>query len=155
PHQLRNNGFPDIFEIRGEILMHRAAFNRLNAERIENGEVAYANPRNFAAGTIKLQDSAEVARRPLDCFLYFLYADNRDRIFKDHWDSLGGLKQCGFHISDHRERCINLDEVLALISKWERERHLLSFDIDGIVIKVNSYAQQDELGFTAKSPRWA
>src|SRR5690606_33803430 len=72
PHQLKSNGFPNVFEIRGEILIHRAAFNRLNTERIENGEVAYANPRNFAAGTIKLQDSAEVARRPLDCFLYFL-----------------------------------------------------------------------------------
>jgi len=155
PHQLKNTGFPDIFEIRGEIFMHRAAFNRLNTERIENGEVAYANPRNFAAGTIKLQNSAEVSRRPLDCFLYSLHLDNREKHFKSHWESLEALKQWGFHISEHRLLCTSMDEVLAFIEKWEKERHILSFDIDGIVIKVNSYAQQDELGFTSKSPRWA
>lgn len=155
PNRLKSNGYPDVFEIRGEIFMHRPAFQRLNNERIENGEMAYANPRNFAAGTIKLQDSAEVARRPLDCFLYFLYSDNRNRLFNTHWDSLQAVKSWGFHVCEHTARCTNIDEVLAFVSKWDQARHDLSYDIDGIVIKVNDYGQQEELGFTAKSPRWA
>lgn len=155
PYKLRKDGYPPEFEIRGEIFMHRPAFQRLNNERIENGEMAYANPRNFAAGTIKLQDSAEVARRPLDCFLYFLYCDDRNRLFSGHWDSLEAVKSWGFHVSDHTLLCNNIDEVLAFIAKWDKERHNLSYDIDGIVIKVNDYSQQEELGFTAKSPRWA
>ena len=154
-NSLKTNGYPDLFEIRGEIFMHRPAFQRLNTERIENGEMAYANPRNFAAGTIKLQDSAEVARRPLDCFLYFLYSENRNRIFGTHWDSLQAVKSWGFHVCEHTELCTNIDEVLAFINKWDNGRHDLSYDIDGIVIKVNDYGQQEELGFTAKSPRWA
>lgn len=155
PNRLKSNGFPDLFEIRGEIFMHRPAFERLNDERIEQGKVAYANPRNFAAGTIKLQDSAEVARRPLDCFLYFLYSDNRNRLFETHWDSLQAIKHWGFHVSEHTALCASIEEVLAFIAKWEKKRFDLSYDIDGIVIKVNNYGQQEELGFTAKSPRWA
>ncbi|GGC29941.1 DNA ligase [Parapedobacter defluvii] len=155
PNKLRTDGYPDLFEIRGEIFMHRAAFQRLNNERIENGEMAYANPRNFAAGTIKLQNSAEVARRPLDCFLYFLYSDNRNRLFSNHWDSLQAVKSWGFHVCEHTARCTSIDDVLAFIAKWEEARYDLSYDIDGIVIKVNDYGQQEELGFTAKSPRWA
>ncbi|MEC3879876.1 NAD-dependent DNA ligase LigA [Parapedobacter sp. 10938] len=155
PNKLRTDGYPDVFEIRGEIFMHRPAFQRLNNERIENGEMAYANPRNFAAGTIKLQDSAEVARRPLDCFLYFLYCDNRNRLFSNHWDSLEAVKSWGFHVCEHTALCTNMDDVLAFIAKWDKERHNLSYDIDGIVIKVNDYGQQEELGFTAKSPRWS
>jgi DNA ligase, NAD-dependent len=155
PNRLRVDGYPDLFEIRGEIFMHRAAFQRLNNERIENGEMAYANPRNFAAGTIKLQNSAEVARRPLDCFLYFLYSDNRNRLFTNHWDSLQAVKSWGFHVSEHTALCSSIDDVLAFIAKWEAARYDLSYDIDGIVIKVNDYGQQEELGFTAKSPRWA
>ncbi|MGV3762453.1 NAD-dependent DNA ligase LigA [Parapedobacter sp.] len=155
PNKLRTNGYPQVFEIRGEIFMHRPAFQRLNNERIENGDVAYANPRNFAAGTIKLQDSAEVARRPLDCFLYFLYCENRNRLFSNHWDSLKAVKSWGFHVCEHTALCTNIDDVLAFIAKWDKERHNLSYDIDGIVIKVNDYGQQEELGFTAKSPRWA
>ncbi|WP_257668241.1 NAD-dependent DNA ligase LigA [Parapedobacter tibetensis] len=155
PNRLKNNGYPDLFEIRGEIFMHRPAFQRLNNERIENSEMAYANPRNFAAGTIKLQDSAEVARRPLDCFLYFLYSDNRNKLFKNHWDSLQAIKKWGFHVCEHTLLCRSIDEVLAFITKWEEQRLSLSYDIDGIVIKVNDYGQQEELGFTAKSPRWA
>ncbi|WP_257656407.1 NAD-dependent DNA ligase LigA [Parapedobacter lycopersici] len=155
PNRLRTNGYPDLFEIRGEIFMHRPAFQRLNNERIENGEMAYANPRNFAAGTIKLQDSSEVARRPLDCFLYFLYSDNRNRLFSNHWESLMAVKSWGFHVCEHTALCSSIDEVLAFITKWDKERHELSYDIDGIVIKVNDYGQQEELGFTAKSPRWA
>lgn len=155
PNKLRKNGFPEIFEIRGEVFMHRAAFERLNSERLENGEIPYANPRNFASGTIKLQDSSEVAKRPLDCFLYFLYMDGRDKQFKTHWDSLNAVKSWGFHVCEHTKLCNSIDDVFKFISYWDKERHNLSYEIDGIVIKVNSYAQQDELGFTAKSPRWA
>src|SRR5690606_7714765 len=110
-----------------------------------NGEMAYANPRNFAAGTIKLQDSAEVARRPLDCFLYFLYCDDRNRLFSTHWGSLEAVTSWGFHVCEHTALCTNIDDVLAFIAKWDKERHNLSYDIDGIVIKVNDYGQQEEL----------
>lgn len=153
PHQLKNETVPPLFEIRGEIFMHRAAFDRLNREREELGEVQYANPRNFAAGTVKMQDSKEVARRPLDCFLYSLNTDKN--YFKTHWESLESLKSWGFNVCEHTELSSTIDDVLAFVHKWEEQRFHLSYDIDGIVIKVNSYAQQQELGFTAKSPRWA
>ena len=153
PSQIKGDKIPSYFEIRGEVFMHKAAFIRLNEERIESGEIAYANPRNFASGTIKMQDSAEVAKRPLDCFLYFLYSD--DNPFKTHWESLQAVKKWGFKISDESKLCNNIQEVLAFIADWEQKRFNLSYDIDGIVIKVNSYDQQEELGFTAKSPRWA
>ncbi|WP_207534680.1 NAD-dependent DNA ligase LigA [Desertivirga arenae] len=153
PKHLRASGFPDNFEIRGEVFMHRAAFDRLNTERIEKGEVPYANPRNFASGTMKLQDSSEVARRPLDCFLYFLYSDKQ--LFRTHWESLQAVKEWGFQVCEHNKLTRNIDEVLEFIHYWDKNRFDLSYDIDGIVIKVNNYAQQHELGFTAKSPRWA
>lgn len=153
PHQLKADGVPPLFEIRGEIFMHRAAFERLNKEREELGEVQYANPRNFAAGTVKMQDSKEVARRPLDCFLYSLNTDKN--YFKTHWESLQTLKKWGFNVCEHTRLINSIDEALLFIKYWENERFKLSYDIDGIVIKVNSYAQQQELGFTAKSPRWA
>lgn len=153
PHQLKAGDVPPLFEIRGEIFMHRAAFERLNKEREELGEIQYANPRNFAAGTVKMQDSREVARRPLDCFLYSLNTDKN--YFKTHWESLQTLKKWGFNVCEHTKLTNNIDEVLLFIHYWENERFKLSYDIDGIVIKVNSYAQQQELGFTAKSPRWA
>ncbi|GAB3935221.1 NAD-dependent DNA ligase LigA [Mucilaginibacter myungsuensis] len=153
PKKLKHAGYPDEFEIRGEVFMHRKAFERLNNERIENGEVPYANPRNFASGTVKLQDSTEVAKRPLDCFLYGLYTEKQ--LFKTHWESLQAVKSWGFHINDDSKLCKTIDEVLEFINHWDTERYNLSYDIDGIVIKVNSYAQQQELGFTAKSPRWA
>jgi len=153
PHQLKANNYPDQFEIRGEVFMHKKAFERLNQERLDNGEVTYANPRNFASGTVKLQDSAEVAKRPLDCFLYFFYAHKNQ--FKTHWESLQTVKSWGFPVCGHTALCSNMQEVLAFIKTWETERFKLSYDIDGIVLKVNSFAQQEELGFTAKSPRWA
>lgn len=155
PHSLKKSDYPELFEIRGEIFMHHAAFERLNKKREENGEQPYANPRNFASGTIKLQDPKEVAKRPLDCFLYFLYADQRNRIFDSHWDSIQAVKSWGFPICEHTKLCHNIDEILAFIELWDNMRHQLTYDIDGIVIKVNDYAQQEELGFTAKSPRWA
>ncbi|MBC7566838.1 MAG: NAD-dependent DNA ligase LigA [Pedobacter sp.] len=153
PHGLKPKDVPPLFEIRGEIFMHRAAFDRLNNEREELGEVQYANPRNFAAGTIKMQDSKEVAKRPLDCFLYSLNTDKN--YFKTHWESLQSLKDWGFHISKDVKLVNGIDDVLDFITYWSEHRFGLSYDIDGIVIKVNSYAQQQELGFTAKSPRWA
>ncbi|GAA4923075.1 NAD-dependent DNA ligase LigA [Mucilaginibacter defluvii] len=153
PKKLNKGDYPEFFEIRGEVFMHRKAFERLNNERIENGEIPYANPRNFASGTVKMQDSAEVAKRPLDCFLYGLYTDRT--LFKTHWESLEALEKWGFNVNDHSRLCGNIDQVLEFITYWDTERFNLSYDIDGIVIKVNNYGQQQELGFTAKSPRWA
>jgi DNA ligase (NAD+) len=153
PKKLDEGNYPEHFEIRGEVFMHRKAFERLNNERIEQNEVPYANPRNFASGTIKLQDSKEVAKRPLDCFLYFLYTDKP--LFKTHWDSIMAVKSWGFHVCEHTRLCKSISDVLEFIAIWNEKRHDLSYDIDGIVLKVNSYAQQQELGFTAKSPRWA
>ncbi|RFZ95229.1 NAD-dependent DNA ligase LigA [Mucilaginibacter conchicola] len=150
---IAGSNYPELFEIRGEVFMHRKAFERLNKERTDNGEVTYANPRNFASGTMKLQDSAEVARRPLDCFLYGLYTEKQ--LFKTHWESLQAVKEWGFHVDDHSRLCSDINGVLDFIAHWDTERHHLSYDIDGIVIKVNNYSQQQELGFTAKSPRWA
>jgi DNA ligase (NAD+) len=153
PKRLNEGNYPDHFEIRGEVFMHLKAFERLNEERLENGEPPYANPRNFASGTIKLQDSSEVAKRPLDSFMYFLYTDKQ--LFKTHWESLQAVKQWGFPVNEHSKLCADIDGVLQFISHWENKRFNLSYDIDGIVIKVNNYSQQQELGFTAKSPRWA
>jgi DNA ligase (NAD+) len=153
PKKLNTGTYPDLFEIRGEVFMHLKAFERLNKERVDNGEVPYANPRNFASGTMKLQDSAEVARRPLDCFLYGLYTEKT--LFKTHWESLEAVKSWGFHVDNHSKLVSDINGVLEFINHWDTERHNLSYDIDGIVIKVNNYSQQQELGFTAKSPRWA
>lgn len=153
PKRLPEGDYPAEFEIRGEVFMHLKAFERLNEERIQNGEPPYANPRNFASGTIKLQDSSEVAKRPLDSFMYFLYTEKR--LFNTHWDSLQAVKRWGFPVNNESRLCANIEAVLQFISEWENKRFNLSYDIDGIVIKVNSYAQQEELGFTAKSPRWA
>ena len=153
PHHLKANDIPNAFEIRGEIFMHKAAFERLNKEREELDEQTYANPRNFAAGTIKMQDSKEVHKRPMDCFLYTLYTETP--LFKTHWESLHAAAKWGFHTSKHAKLVNTIDEALNFISHWEKQRHALSYEVDGIVIKVNSYSQQQELGFTAKSPRWA
>jgi DNA ligase (NAD+) len=164
PHQLPYGDYPALFEIRGEIFMHRKTFERLNnnykqeleAKGFDEDEIKerlYKNPRNFASGTLKLQDSAEVAKRPLDCFLYFVYADQQ--VSDNHFQSLAKAKSWGFQVSDYYQLCKNMDEVLAFIHHFDKHREALSYDIDGVVIKVNSYAQQQELGFTAKNPRWA
>lgn len=153
PKTIKGSGYPEMFEIRGEVFMHKPAFERLNSERLENNEVPYANPRNFASGTLKMQDSGEVAKRPLDCFLYFLYTDKL--IYNTHWESLEAVKHWGFHICEHNTLCRNIEDVLNFVHVWEEKRFGLSYEIDGIVIKVNNYNQQQELGFTAKSPRWA
>jgi DNA ligase (NAD+) len=153
PHHLKSQDNPEIFEIRGEVFMHRAAFERLNREKEELGEITYANPRNFASGTVKMQDSAEVAKRPLDCFFYSL--NTNKTLFNTHWESLQAIRSWGFHVSEHSKLVSGMDEVLAFIKHWQDERFKIGYDIDGIVIKVNNYGQQEELGYTAKSPRWA
>lgn len=153
PMVLQGGDYPDEFEIRGEIFMHRNTFDELNREREEIGEPPFANPRNFASGTLKMQDSREVAKRGLDCYLYFLLGDKLN--FQTHHQSLVKAKEWGFQVSPTYQLCKNIEEVFEYINYWEKARDNLSFEIDGIVIKVNRYDQQKELGFTAKSPRWA
>lgn len=153
PLKVKGSDYPDDFEIRGEILLPRSEFNRINEERIEAGEAPFANPRNSAAGSLKIQDSAEVARRRLDCLFYGLYSNKI--IAKTHWESLDAAVSWGFKISSHRKLCVTLDEVFEFITVWDIRRFELPFETDGVVIKVNSFRQQEELGFTAKSPRWA
>jgi DNA ligase (NAD+) len=144
--------FPDEFEVRGEIIMPRAVFERINEERIDIGEAPFANPRNCASGTLKMQDSSEVSKRRLDCFLYGYYGTP---LFVNHFEAMNGISSFGFQVSEHRKLCSSINEVMDYIHFWDNKRDELPFDIDGIVIKVNSYRQQEELGFTAKSPRWA
>jgi len=153
PLRLIGSGYPETFEVRGEIILPRPGFEKMNLERIEIGENPFANPRNAAAGSLKLQDSAEVARRPLDGYMYYALGDSLS--FTTHQQSLQTLAGWGFKISDKTALCQSIDEVIAFINKMARERDKLTFDIDGIVIKVNSLEQQQALGFTAKSPRWA
>ena len=146
-------GFIDFFEIRGEIFLPRKVFDDINREREEIGESPLANPRNAASGTMKMQDSAVVAKRKLDCYVYYMMGDKLPAT--SHYENLEEAKQWGFKISPYTKLCSSMDEVFSFIDHWDKERHKLGFDIDGIVIKVNEYKQQQQLGFTAKSPRWA
>ncbi|MBL7811756.1 MAG: NAD-dependent DNA ligase LigA [Bacteroidetes bacterium] len=151
--QLHGDYLPS-FEIRGEIFMHRKGFEKLNAERISNGDTPYANPRNVAAGSLKIKDVAEVARRPLDITLYHLLVDEMP--FDTHFDAIQKhARSWGLKVADSTRLCRNVEEVLAYLHEWDKKRHDLSFDTDGVVIKVNSLRMQEELGFTAKVPRWA
>jgi len=152
PLKLKGN-YPTKFHIRGEILMPFKEFDRINAERQKEGLELYANPRNTASGSLKLQNSAETAKRKLDCYLYTIVGN--DLPFDNQWDMLLAANQYGFKIPDTARLCHSLDEVLDFIAYWDKERKNLEFPIDGIVVKVNSFAQQEELGYTAKSPRWA
>ncbi|MFM9006938.1 MAG: NAD-dependent DNA ligase LigA, partial [Flavobacteriales bacterium] len=156
PLQLRGN-HPGEFEIRGEVFMPKAEFERLNAERTAKGEEPYANPRNTAAGTLKQQDSSEVAKRHLDCFLYYVYAE--DVTYDNHFDAIAHASDWGFKTPPSSKRYIEktttVDGIMGFIEHWDKARHDLPFEIDGVVVKVNRYAQQEELGLTAKSPRWA
>lgn len=147
--------YPDFFEMRGEIIMPHSSFNAINAEREDLGQQPFANPRNAAAGTIKLQDSKEVAKRKLDQYCYFMMMDNDKMIFNNHYESLMAARQWGFNISNFMALCKNVDEIEDFINYWDEKRKELPFDIDGIVIKVNDFKQREILGFTAKSPRWA
>jgi len=148
-----NGNFPAEFEIRGEIFMPHSSFLYLNEEREKNGEPLFANPRNAAAGSLKLQDSKEVAARKLECYLYFLLGE--DLPFASHYENLRAAKNWGFNVPDYSVKCKDADAVYEYIKLWEQSRQELPFDIDGVVIKVNALAQQEKLGFTAKSPRWA
>lgn len=153
PLQLKGKDYPERFIIRGEIFLPHAGFERMNRERQASGEPLFANPRNAAAGTLKLQNSSLVARRPLDCTLYFLLGENLP--CDTHYDNLMKAREWGFKVSPTLQKCAGLQEIFAFIDHWNTERERLPFDIDGIVIKVNSYPQQKLVGFTAKSPRWA
>ena len=152
PLQLRGD-FTDRFAIRGEIVLPIDGFNKMNEERVALGEEPYRNPRNTASGTLKLQDSSLVAKRPLQCFLYQMIADRS--LFTTQLESLQTARKLGFHVPEHYTLASSIDEVMHFISHWEIERPNLPFEIDGIVIKVNDISQQDELGYTSKSPRWA
>ena len=152
PLKLRGD-YPAEFEIRGEILMPFAVFNRLNQEKAEAGEPLFANPRNAAAGTLKLQNSSLVAKRHLDCFLYYMPGEETPA--GTHYGNLMKAKEWGFHMPPYVEVCRSMDEVWAFIEKWDKERGNLPVPIDGIVVKVNDLEKQHLLGYTAKSPRWA
>ena len=145
--------YPNFLEMRGEIIMPHDSFRNTNREREELGLPLFANPRNAAAGTIKLFDSKEAANRRLDNYCYYMMSDNIP--YETHYESLMAAREWGFNISNHIALCKNIDEIEDFINYWDTERKNLPFDIDGIVIKVNSFAQREILGLTAKSPRWA
>lgn len=152
PLALRGD-FPGEFEARGEIFMPRASFDKLNREREESGLPLFANPRNAASGSLKMQNPAEVARRNLDCFLYSVYGE--DLPFDNHYQGLSKARQWGLKISPFIARCQSLQDIYHFIHEWDGARKELPFDIDGVVIKVNAFRHQEMLGYTAKSPRWA
>jgi len=153
PHKVRGEKVLDEFTIRGEILMSRNVFEQLNEARIREGVVPFANPRNAAAGTLKLLDPGIVASRRLDCFFYFLLGENIPS--GSHYENLKMATRWGFNVAESLKVCNSIDEVLRFIDTWETERKYLPYDTDGVVVKVDSLDQQKELGFTAKSPRWA
>ena len=153
PLSINSAELPDKFEIRGEIIMPHKSFDALNAERIEIGDTPFANCRNATSGSIKLINPKEVAKRGLDCYFYYMMGRNLPA--KTHYECMQVLRRAGFKISDHVKLCHSLQEIFDFIHYWDTERRNLPFDIDGIVLKVNSYAQQEMLGFTAKNPRWA
>jgi len=153
PLKITNKILPPEFVIRGEILMPRAVFNKLNDERIKADITPFANPRNAAAGTLKLLDPRIVASRSLDCMVYFLLAEELPH--DNHFDNLKEAAGWGFRVAESIRLCGSLEEVFQFISYWETERKNLPYDTDGVVVKVNSLKQQNELGYTAKSPRWA
>ncbi len=141
------------FDIRGEIILPLNGFEKMNEDRLEAGEDPYRNPRNTASGSLKLQDSAEVANRPLDCLLYQVVAEKNP--FTSHYDTLMYASQIGFKVPKTIKLCKNVDEIIEFLEYWDLKRHELPYETDGVVIKVNSLFHQDELGYTAKSPRWA
>ncbi|HEU4717905.1 MAG TPA: NAD-dependent DNA ligase LigA, partial [Bacteroidia bacterium] len=153
PLSLKKSSWPDDFEIRGEVFMSRKVFNAINREKEDIGEAPLANPRNSTAGTLKMQDSAIVASRKLDSFMYFVLGE--DLPFRTHYESLEAAREWGFKVASYSKKVKGLDAVMKFIAHWDKERFNLDFDIDGVVIKVNDLDQQRSLGFTAKSPRWA
>lgn len=153
PLTLSGDDIPELFEIRGEIFMPYASFDRLNSEREAAGEALFANPRNAAAGTLKQQQSAVVAKRGLDCTLYQMAGDNLP--FTNHIENLEAARRWGFKVSEHMTLCRGAKEVIEYINHWDEARKSLPYPTDGVVIKVNDFALRRSLGFTAKSPRWA
>lgn len=153
PLRLKKGNYPDDFEIRGEVILPRSVFNKINKEKEDIGEAPLANPRNAASGTMKMQDSAVVASRKLDAYMYMLLGEGISS--KTHFESIGAARDWGFKIPEYTQKVRGLEAVKKYIEKWAKDRHKLDFDIDGVVIKVNAYDQQKTLGFTAKSPRWA
>ncbi|MEL0650942.1 NAD-dependent DNA ligase LigA [Algibacter sp. TI.3.09] len=145
--------YPPVFDIRGEIVLPFEGFNKMNEDRIEIGEEPYRNPRNTASGSLKLQDSAEVAKRPLECLLYNLTGGNLG--VSNQFESLEKARQWGFKVPEVAKLANSIDQVLDFINYWDIHRHDLPFETDGVVVKVNSLQQQEELGFTSKAPRWA
>jgi DNA ligase (NAD+) len=154
PGKLKKAGIPQDFETRGELLMPTAAFKKLNEEREQNGLATFANPRNFTAGTVRQLDSGITAQRRLDFFPYILLSNGRT-YFDRHWETLAALDKAGFKVNSHRELVHSMPEVWNFIKQWEGKRDSLPYEIDGIVVKVDRTALQDELGFTGKAPRWA
>ena len=152
PLQLQGN-YPPKFDIRGEIILPLEGFEKMNQELIEIGEQPYSNPRNTASGSLKLQDSAEVAKRPLDCLLYFITGNNLP--FQTQYSGLEVARNWGFKVPNQSKLAANLDEVFEFINYWDVHRHDLPYETDGVVIKVDDFNLQNELGYTAKSPRWA
>lgn len=152
PLVLRGKGIPDTFEVRGEVFMPKDVFVKLNKEREDIGEERYANARNTAAGTVKMQDSTEVARRKLDCYVYSMLGVSG---IKTHEEAIGKLESWGFNVSPTYKKCKTIEDVLEYIHHWELKRLELPLETDGVVIKINNLEQQERLGFTAKSPRWA
>jgi len=153
PLKLKGDGYPSKFDIRGEIILPLAGFEKMNQELIEIGETPYSNPRNTASGSLKLQDSAEVAKRPLDCLLYFLIGANLP--FDSQFEGLEKARSWGFKAPVETKLAKSLEEVFEFIEYWDVHRHDLPYETDGVVIKVNDFHHQEELGYTAKSPRWA
>ncbi|MDY0986776.1 NAD-dependent DNA ligase LigA [Flavobacterium sp. CFBP9031] len=152
PLHLKGN-YPDKFDIRGEIILPFAGFEKMNQELIEIGETPYSNPRNTASGSLKLQDSAEVAKRPLECLLYFVTGNNLP--FKTQYEGLELARSWGFKVPKEAKLVNSMQEVFDFIDYWDVHRHNLPYETDGVVVKVNSIQHQEELGYTAKSPRWA
>ena len=152
PLKINAKDIPSSFEVRGEVFLPKDVFKKLNKEREDIGEEIYANARNTASGTVKMQDSAEVSKRKLDCFLYYLLGDTK---VKTHSEAIKKLEAWGFKVSPTYKKCKDIHEVIEYINYWEKKRLDLPLDTDGVVIKVNSIDQQKQLGFTAKSPRWA
>lgn len=152
PLQLKGD-FPQRFDIRGEIILPFEGFEKMNQELIEIGETPYSNPRNTASGSLKLQDSSEVAKRPLECLLYFIVGNNLN--IKTQYEGLEAARNWGFKVPKETQLANSLEEVFNYINYWDEHRHELPYETDGVVIKVNSFQHQDELGYTAKSPRWA
>ncbi|MEO7978499.1 NAD-dependent DNA ligase LigA [Flavobacterium sp.] len=152
PLQLKGK-YPDRFDIRGEIILPLKGFEKMNQELIEIGETPYSNPRNTASGSLKLQDSAEVAKRPLECLLYSVTSSNMP--FSSQIEGLQAAKDWGFKVPGEAKLVNNMNEVFDFIDYWDVHRHKLPYETDGVVVKVNSIQQQQELGYTAKSPRWA